>query len=75
MTTVKHEDELRHCIPQHPTKGGLSSPDEVAISRDDQFSLFFVVLWNVRGLPVEHGEGEECWSKSEYPFGKVVTTF
>lgn len=46
--------KLRHsCIPDHPTKGGLSSPDEVAISRDDHFSFFLVVLWNISGLPVD----------------------
>lgn len=67
--------KLRHCVPEHPTKGGLSSTDEVAISRDDHFSLFFVVLWNVSGFPDEHGEGQNCWSKNDHTFGKVIITF
>lgn len=62
-------------IPDHPAKGGLSSPDEVAISRDDQFTLFFGVLWNIRGLPVENEGGKDYWSKNEHTFGKAVIAF
>lgn len=66
--------KLRHSyLPEHPTEGGLSSPDEVPISRNDHFSLFFVVFWKVRGLPVGNDGGEDYWSKNEHTF--VVITF
>lgn len=42
--------------PQHPTEGGLSPTDEVAITRNHQLPLLSVLLRDVGGLPVERNK-------------------
>ncbi len=46
--------------PQHSGEGGLSTSDEVAVTRDDQLCLFSVLFRNVSRLPVETNKSNVC---------------
>lgn len=52
VKSVRASRDLFFYKPQHPTEGGLSPTDEVAITRDHQLPLLSVLLRDIRGLPV-----------------------